>query len=244
MSDTVSVIIPTLDEAEALPRLLGDLAREDTAHEVIVADGGSADATVEIAIGSGARIVRTLRGRGQQIRAGVTAAKGDVLLFLHADTSLPQGALAALRDALTRAPDAPGGNFALTFDGETEFARWLTGFYAWLRARGIYYGDSGVFVRRDVYDRLGGVPARAIMEDFAFNRRLESAGETLCVSEPALVTSSRRFAGRARWRIVAGWLVIHALYYLGAPAGLLAWLYDLPFPHRTKCGAFDRHAAH
>lgn len=222
----ISIIIPTLNEAERLPALLAALDRETAAHEVIVADGGSGDGTPALAIALGARLVCTRRGRGQQLAAGAEAARGEILLFLHADTAFPEGGLARVAAALAAAPARVGGNFRLVFDGDSEFSRWLTGFYAWLRARGIYYGDSGVFVRRRAYEAIGGIRPIALMEDYDFTRRLEAAGETCCIEAPALVTSSRRFAGREPWRIRLGWIWIHALYYLGVPPEILARLYD------------------
>ena len=165
-------------------------------------------------------------GRGQQLHAGAEAAGGDVLLFLHADCVLPPGALAQIEACLARSPAAVGGNFRLLFDGDTRFSRWLTGFYAWMRRYGLYYGDSAVFVRRRVYRAIGGIRPIALMEDYDFTRRLERAGPTLCITEPPLVTSSRRFTGRRADAIVWGWVKIHALYYLGVSPSRLARLYD------------------
>ena len=95
-----------------------------------------------------------------------------------------------------------------------------------MRARGLYYGDSGIFVRRRAYDAIGGFRAFAVMEDYDFVGRLERFGETCRIDEPALVTSSRRFEGRRGWRIVWGWLKIHALYHLGVAPERLARMYD------------------
>jgi rSAM/selenodomain-associated transferase 2 len=223
----ISVIVPTLNEAANLRVLLGDLGREHGAREVIVVDGGSSDATAAVAAAFGATVLRDAEpSRGGQLARGVAHSTGDVLLFLHADCRFPKGGLAAIDRALVEAPDAVGGNFRLLFDGDTGFSRWLIGFYAFIRGHGVYYGDSGIFVRRMVYERLGGMPPLALMEDFAFVRRLERAGRTLCIAEPPLHTSSRRFAGRAPPAIVAGWLWVHALYALGVSADRLARLYD------------------
>jgi len=225
-SGMISVVIPTLNEAFRLPALLAALGRETTAHEVIVVDGGSQDGTPALAIALGARLVCVRSGRGRQLAAGAEAARGEVLLFLHADTEFPEAGLARVAAALAAAPAPVGGNFRLVFDGDSEFSRWLTGFYAWLRTRGVYYGDSGVFVRRRVYEALGGIRPIALMEDYDFICRLEAFGETCCIEAPPLVTSSRRFAGRKPWRIRLGWVWIHALYYLGVSPEILARLYD------------------
>ena len=144
----ISVIIPALNEAERLPALLECLAEEAVATELIVADGGSEDGTAEIASSLGAKVLKAPRGRGQQLAAGCALARGDAMLQLHADTDFPRGGLVALRDALASNPKIVGGNFRILFDGGTEFDEWLNGFYAWFRGHGIYYGDSGIFTRR------------------------------------------------------------------------------------------------
>jgi len=225
-SGLISVVIPTLNEARRLPGLLATLAGETAAHEVIVVDDGSTDGTGDIARDRGARLIAAPRGRGAQLAAGAAAAHGGVLFFLHADTRLPTGALAAISRALARHPAAVGGNFRLLFDGDDDFSRWLDGFYARIRAHGLYYGDSGIWIRRAAYDALGGIRPLALMEDYDLVRRLERAGETLCIDSPPLITSSRRFAGRRKWRIVAGWLAIHLLFHLRVPPALLARLYN------------------
>ena len=222
----ISVVIPTLNETARLPGLLARLAGEAVPHEVIVVDGGSRDATVLAARIGGARVLESAPGRGQQLAAGAEAAKGEILLFLHADSRFPTGGLAEIERALARDPDCPGGNFRLVFDGDTPFSRWLTGFYARIRARGLYYGDSGVFVRRRVYEAMGGLRPIAVMEDYDFTRRLERRGRTCCIAEPPLVTSARRFEGRRPLAIVLGWMEIHALYHLGVPPRWLARRYE------------------
>jgi rSAM/selenodomain-associated transferase 2 len=224
----VSVIIPTLDEAARLPALVAALRGESDLVEIIVADGGSADGTAAVAENLGARLVRSARGRGRQLRAGAAAASGEILLFLHADSVFPTGGLAALAAALDRDPAVPGGNFRVVFDGDSGFARWLTGFYAWLRRFALYYGDSGIFVRRAVYDAIGGVAPMPLMEDYDFVRRLERAGPTTRIDDPPLVTSSRKFAGRHPVAIFWGWSVVHILYWLGVAPERLARIYYPP----------------
>lgn len=224
----VSVIIPTLDEAARLPALIAALRREPELAEIIVADGGSADGTAAAAAALGARVVETAPGRGRQLRAGAAAASGEILLFLHADSVFPSGGLAAITARLDRDPVIPGGNFRVVFDGDGNFARWLTGFYAWLRRFALYYGDSGIFVRRRVYEAIGGVAPLPLMEDYDFVRRLERAGPTVRVDDPPLVTSSRKFAGRHPVAIFWGWSVVHILYWLGVAPERLARIYYPP----------------
>lgn len=222
----ISIVIPTLNEASRLPKLLAQLACQELPMEMIVVDGGSGDETVLVARHYGARVLSSARGRGRQIRAGAAAAQGDTLLFLHADSRFPDGGLARIIETLEADPGIVGGNFRLLFDGDDGFSAWLNGFYRWIRSLGLYYGDSAVFVRRPVYDALGGMRPIALMEDYDFNRRMERFGRTCCIADPPLVTSSRRFRGRRPAAIVGGWLTIHLLFYLGVSPDWLARLYD------------------
>ena len=228
----ISIIIPTLNEARRLPAVLDALGRQGIAHEkggaheVVVADGGSDDGTIAVAGAHGARVVVCRRGRGAQLAAGAALARGEVLLFLHADSVFPEGGLAAIERTLAVSPRIVGGNFRVVFDGDDGFSRWLTRAYRWIRRHGWYYGDSGVFVRTRVYRNLGGMRPMALMEDYDFVRRMERLGETCCIDEPPLVTSSRRFRGRRPAGIVWGWIRIHLLYYFGASPERLARLYD------------------
>ncbi len=221
----LSIVIPVLDEAERLAGLLANLASgSDGDPEVIVADGGSRDGSPQIAAAGGALVIEGYRGRGQQLAAGAACAGGDVILFLHADTVLPGNAAVQIACAL-RDPDVIGGNFALTFDGNDRFSRWLDGFYAWLRGNGFYYGDSAIFIRRDVLRRIGGIRPISLMEDHDLVRRMEKAGRTICLDCPGAVTSSRRFENRHPFGIVWQWVYLHLLYHAGLPHGLLARFY-------------------
>lgn len=211
----ISIVIPTLDEAVHLRRLLPLLLAEPGPHEIIVVDGGSQDSTVAVAGEYGVRVIHSTAGRGMQLRTGAAAARGQVIWFLHADSLPGKGALRAIQDRLTADPALVGGNFRLVFDGDDGFSRWLTGFYAKIRRFGLYYGDSGIYVRRWVLERIGGVLPYPIMEDHELVRQMHKLGPTACIGEPFLCTSARRFHGRHPLRIFAGWLWMHLLYWLG-----------------------------
>ena len=222
----ISIVIPTLNEAGTLAHLLRALQDQSAEAEIIVADGGSTDDTAAIARRHGVRVLGGARGRGRQLANGAAAARGDILLFLHADCRFPPNGLTRIEQALSRDGDLVGGNFRLLFDGRDAFSTWLNGFYRWIRRHGFYYGDSAVFVRRTVYRALGGIRPIALMEDYDFNRRMERSGRTCCIDDAPLVTSSRRFAGRRPAAIVWGWIKIHLMFHLGVSPDTLARIYD------------------
>jgi len=222
----ISIIIPTLDEEHSLPALLDALRQQEAANEVIVVDGGSRDRTLDVARSSGVRTLVSRSGRGAGLSIGAEASHGDVLLFLHADSKLPPGALDRINEVLATNANIVGGNFRLVFDGDTNFSRRLTRFCAWIRLLGFYYGDSGIFVCRSVYQALGGFRPIPVMEDWDFVRRLERFGRTCCIEDPPLVTSSRRFAGRHPVKIILGLVRIHALYWFGVSPDRLVEMYQ------------------
>ena len=227
LTPLVSVLIPTLNEARELPHLLDHLAALHGDWEPIVADGGSCDATRQIAAHHPLlpRVVMQTGGRGAQLNAAARTAAGDILLFLHADSRLPRDAYASLAEAY-RAADVHGGNFALRFDdGSGAFERLLGAVYRLQRRHGLYYGDSSVWVRRARFDELGGFREIAIMDDYDFVRRLErTPGTTLCLPGPA-TTSARRWRRAGIARTVFAWWLIRRLYIAGVPPGRLTRLY-------------------
>jgi rSAM/selenodomain-associated transferase 2 len=226
----ISIIIPTLNEERSLPALLDAVHQQGADHEVIVVDSGSRDRTLDIARDRGDRTLVSRPGRGAAICVGAAESRGEVLFFLHADSMLLPGALHRINQVLSADPNIIGGNCRLVFDGDTPFSRWLTGFYAWIRSIGLYYGDSGIFVRRSVYDALGGFRPIPVMEDLEFVRRLERFGRTCCIMDPPLITSSRRFERRRPSEIFYGWVKLHALFWLGVSPDRLADIYKTPAP--------------
>jgi len=226
----ISVVMPALDEAANMAARGRELREQsDDAWEWIVADGGSTDATVECAIAAGARVVRSPRGRGLQLDAGARLATGDILLFLHADTKLPREAFSAIRDALQR-PDVVGGNFRLRFDERTVVATFFETVYATRqRLLQTFFGDSAIFVRRTIYDRIGGFGDAPIMEDYAFSVALRKAGRT--VRLPIAVHTSARRYQRRPLRTLWTWISIMTLYRLGVSPARLARSYR---PHEIQ----------
>jgi len=225
MSLLVSIIVPVLDEESTIATLLDHLGELPGRWEVIIADGGSTDRTRTLAAAhrSHPLIIDAPRGRANQLNAGVAGARGEGLLFLHADTRLPPDAHARLAGALSD-PAVLGGNFALRFDGGDRFSRLLGAWYAVQRRAGIYYGDSAIWLRATAFEQLGGFRPLPIMEDYDLVRRLERAGQTACLPGPA-ITSARRWQHHSLPRTIASWVLIRWLYLAGVPAVRLARLY-------------------
>lgn len=191
--------------------------------ELVVADGGSVDATVRIARENGARLVVSEPGRGTQLRAGAEKATGDALLFLHADTLPPRDVAAQIQRALDAGH--AGGNFRLRYPGGGMLGRWLEVLVLVYRRLGRYYGDSGIFVRRDVYEETGGFPAVPVMEDVIFVRRLQRAGRTAFLTGP-MASSPRRWEGRPL-RTLSLWVFMQLAYEAGASPWRLARFYGV-----------------
>lgn len=217
----LSIIVPCLDEAERIGGCLAALAPlRSRGHEVIVVDGGSADATQAVARGLCDRLLSAPRGRARQMNAGARAAGGDGLLFLHADTRLPAGAdgevVAALQASLW-------GRFDVAIEGAHPMLRLV----AWsmnLRSRlsGIATGDQAIFVRRDAF---AGFPEIALMEDVAFSRAMKRAGPPACLAS-RVTTSGRRWESRGVLRTILLMWRLRLLYFLGAHPERLARLYS------------------
>lgn len=219
----ISIIVPTLNEESEIVDTLAALQCLSGDKEVIVVDGGSRDRTAELAIEHAATVVRSVRGRGQQMHAGALRAEGEVLWFVHADTIPPADALDIMRSALEDQL-VVGGNFGLRFGGRSRAARHLTAIYPWLRWLGLCYGDSGIFVRKDVYAAIGGFAPIALFEDLDLLRRLRPLGRFVQLPCP-LVTSSRRFEHRNFAAVWIHWTALQVLYWCGVSPNLLARYY-------------------
>jgi rSAM/selenodomain-associated transferase 2 len=215
----LSIVIPALDEAANLARLLPDLTRAAPDAEVLVVDAVSRDGTADVvARNPGAR----------QMNAGAAAAAGDALLFLHADTRLPDGAVGAIASALAQ-PGVIAGRFDVHFDS----ARPVLGMVAWfmnLRSRlsGICTGDQAIFVRRADFDAVGGYPDIPLMEDIELSRRLKRRGR-VCALRLRVTTSARKWEREGPLPTIVLMWTLRFLHFCGvAPARLHRWYYGAP----------------
>jgi rSAM/selenodomain-associated transferase 2/rSAM/selenodomain-associated transferase 1 len=219
----LSVIVPTLNEAAGLGRTLERL-RHAAAVEIIVADGGSRDATREIAAAAGAAVLVVPDGRAAQLNAGAAASRGRLLLFLHADTLPPAGYAELVRRTLAD-PRVAAGAFGLRTDGAGAALRlveWGANIRSALFRRP--YGDQGLFMERRVFDELGGFSPLPIMEDYELVRRLRRRGGVVTL-DAAAVTSARRWQRLGALRTTVRNLAMIAGFHAGVPPERLARYY-------------------
>jgi rSAM/selenodomain-associated transferase 2 len=213
----ISVIIPVYNEIQAIPATLHALARQAGDFEVVVADGGSSDGTYEfVSTLPNVHAIRCGKGRGTQMNAGARAARGELLLFLHADTRLPDGALTLL-EAVTAARSWEAGAFRHRFSHPHPLLRLVSaGNNLRCRWSRIFLGDQAIFVRAGTFERLGGFPEVPILEDVMFCEKLR--GETRAVLlDAAVVTDARRFLEFGIIRTSLRALAILVRHRLGLP---------------------------
>ena len=222
-SRKISIIIPILNEAKVLEKTLSQLQSELGHHELIIVDGGSTDTSVCIAEKYG-KVITSARGRAKQLNAGASAATGDILLFLHADIWLEPGALVAVETAL--ASGYIGGGFRQKIDGQRflyrmiEIAGDIRGKYL-----KVFYGDSGIFLSRADFEKIGGFPDVPILEEMEFSKGLRRLGKTTLVT-PCIHISARRWETRGIVRTTLNNWLITLLYFLKFSPGQLAKLYS------------------
>jgi rSAM/selenodomain-associated transferase 2 len=225
-SAPLSVIIPTLDAAVVLPPTLAALAEARALiHEIVIADGGSRDATTAIAETAEARIVTGPRGRGPQLAAGAAVATGEWLFFLHADTRPEPGWIGAVSRFMADPRNRErAGYFVYRLDDASPAARRLEHIVAWRsRALGLPYGDQGLILSRQLYRALGGFPPLVLMEDVAFVRRI--GRRRLTALEAGVLTSAARYRREGYLRRPLRNLGCLALYFLGLPPRFIVRLY-------------------
>ncbi len=225
----LSVIIPTFNEEATIRKTLDAVSRLVNVDEIVIVDGGSTDATVAIidsvTISKPLTLVRmATANRGIQLHEGTKHAKHEIFWFLHADTRPVQGSARQIKERL-RYDEIIGGSFAITFDGTTRWAKFLTWLYPHLRSVGMVFGDSAMFVRRSAYEASGGFRPYPILEDVDLFKRLRKHGIFDFVSLPATL-SSRRFEHDAFFWAFVKWLGVQTLFWIGVPAATLVRVYE------------------
>jgi rSAM/selenodomain-associated transferase 2 len=223
----ISVVVPSWRDAGNLEELLPELSRQDRIAETIVVDASGDGKAEQIALAAGAMfIASSTPNRGEQMNLGAATASGDVIVFQHSDTKLEEAHLAAVEAALAD-EQIVGGAFFRKFDGRHPRLMWLESVARFLTSHGgTLYGDQSIFVRRDVFVKLGGFAKIPLMEDVEFSRRLRGAGK-IAVLDPPVQSSARRHLRKGAWRtsIQNGLFIV--LYHLGvSPHRLHRWYYS------------------
>ena len=230
LSPTISVVIPTLNEAGELPETLRRAQAVPEVTEIIVVDAGSSDSTCEIAREHHCTVLECEPSRGKQLRLGAEKATGDIILLLHADTWLPENAGRAMIECLSQ-PLVVGGGFHKTFrdrPGYIPFSKLRLEFFC--RALKSIYGDQGIFVRREILEAVGGVPDVPLMEEFELCKKLSSQGY-LALAAVAVQTSSRKFAKEGVLKTCWRMTVCTVRYWLGTSPEKLEEIY---YPQKGK----------
>jgi rSAM/selenodomain-associated transferase 2 len=209
----ISVVIPALNEEKNIRTTIAQLATLDPA-EIIVVDGGSTDRTREACGSLGITVIVSQRGRGRQMNHGARQATGNVLLFLHADTRLPESAFEDIRSALSDA-SCVGGRFDVELAGDHWMLKVIGAMISYRsRVTKVATGDQAIFVRRAVFDAIGGFPDLPLMEDVAFCRALKRVGDVACLRS-RVRTSARRWEREGVWRTIVRMWTLKLLYLAG-----------------------------
>ena len=220
----LSIILPVLDEAARIVAQLQSLqAMRATGVELVVADGGSSDGSARLAASLADRVLVSPRGRARQMNAGAAASRGRVLLFLHADTVLPEAAPAAVTEAV--AAGARWGRFDVRIDGRHPMLRVVERLMSWRsRLTGIATGDQAIFVRRDLFEAVGGYRDMPLMEDISLCSALKRYASPNCLRQQVL-TSGRRWEKQGVLRTVLLMWRLRAAFFFGADPARLAVSY-------------------
>jgi rSAM/selenodomain-associated transferase 2 len=224
MSDhTVAIVVPLLNEAKNLSQLFQLLDGLD-ADEIVLVDGGSEDGSLELLGQSEFRWLQSKKGRSSQMNAGASICQSEVLLFLHADTEIDAAAIASARDTMADS-EVVGGRFDLKLSGRHPMLRLIEQMIN-LRSRftKISTGDQAMFVRRNVFESLGGFSDQPLMEDVEFSRRLKQRGRVACLHD-RVTTSSRRWEQSGMLRTILLMWKLRFLYWTGVSPERLARIY-------------------
>ncbi len=215
---SISVIVPILNEAAQLPDLLEHLlVCQRAGCEIILVDGGSTDQSPEQAEALGFKVVRSEKGRAIQMNTGAAHAKGDILLFLHADTRLPKNAVQLIQEALED-ESSQWGRFNVSITGHSIMFKVI----AWFmnhrsRLSAIVTGDQAIFIRRSLFEKVSGFPVQPLMEDIEFSKHLKTKTPPVAL-KAKVITSGRRWEQKGIWRTIFLMWYLRFAYWRGASA--------------------------
>ena len=218
----ISVIIPTLNEESHIEKTLLSVTKQEGDYEFYVVDGGSSDNTVTIAKRY-TTVINSQRGRAVQMNTGARLCKGDILLFLHADTVLPDNAFREIRKRM-KDDTVAGGSFYIAFDADTFILKGIS-FITRFNFSLFHFGDQGIFVRRSIFQTLNGYKEMPVMEDYDFYKRLGKQGKVILIRMP-VISSARRFVkkGVIRQLLINKFVVL--AYWAGVDIQAIKRFYD------------------
>lgn len=221
----LSFIIPVLNESENIRRILQPMtAFRHNGHEVIIVDGGSHDNTVELSQPLVDQVIESAKGRAKQMNNGASQATGDVLVFLHADTCLPEFATQMIETGLKKS-NGLWGRFDVELSGSKSILRIIATVMN-LRSRwtGIATGDQCIFVRREAFDKINGFPELSLMEDIALSKQLKKLSRPVCLRDK-VITSSRRWEQQGVFQTILLMWYLRARYFFGSSTEKLEQIY-------------------
>ncbi len=227
----ISVIIVAYNEEDWINSIIDELEKQVYPDfEILLADGGSTDHTVDLAEQRGIQIVSCRKGKSRQMNDAAQKAKGDILFFVHADMTLPNNILTVIQQHIYEGAD--GGGFANVFDEHNEkikrIGNWMNFRFFDKREqsdKGIFYGDNGIFVKKIVFESLGGFKEIPIMEDYDFSNRMRQIFKVVKIKKPFITVSARRHSKAGFWKTRFQWVLIRTLYKWGLPPHLLVKWY-------------------
>jgi len=221
----VSIIIPVLNEEKAIPALMKNLYLQEGEYEIIIVDGGSTDQSLEICKEyNNLTVITSEIGRANQMNMGAAVARGEILLFLHADTLLPRGGIKSIEAAMED-DDTVGGSFYMKFDMESFSFRFFSVFTR-INSAYLTYGDQGIFIKKSVFEEIGAYKQLPILEDFEIQKRLRKKGRFIKLPLP-VTTSARRFLHNGIFKQQLLNIALLCAYELGySPAKIKAFYKD------------------
>lgn len=219
----VSIIIPVLNEEKNIEKILLQLSKLKISKEIIVVDGGSTDNTALMA-SKYAKVISSKKGRAKQMNYGAALSKGDILWFLHCDSKISESSLESIEKAINKGYD--GGCFSLYFyDYSSPFLKYIS-YTSNLRAKylKLYFGDQGIFIKKSVFEKIGGYPDIPLMEDWELSMRIKKSAKTIVLKDK-IGTSARRFVEGGIFKTFLLMQYIKLLYILKFPIEKIASIY-------------------
>ncbi len=220
----VSIIIPVLNEEKNITKALNNISQLKGGKEIIIVDGGSIDNTVDIVKKKGVMPLSSQKGRGCQMNRGAEIAKGETLLFLHADTILLEDGLIKIQEAL-KDPEIIGGRFDVRFDDDRFILKLIAFLMNWRsRLTGVSTGDQAIFIRKNIFKKIGGYSEIPLMEDIELSKRMKKAGSLACLKD-MVITSARKWKEEGIVRTIILMWSLRLLYFFRVSPEALSRIY-------------------